>query len=163
MKKQDPHVDLDNARYQDQREIMQTIIENDESPFLLENLKKYHHQPILKEGKYWYVTPNQWPYKNTKFHFLIINQEYLTQLDQLTPESSQEFMSLVQWLIDEYNLPGGAFCMRFGDSDYSAGTVSHLHAQLIVPDLDDPNYEPTRFKIGKNFAKLGKTKPLQTN
>ena len=150
----DDHVDLDNARFDDQREIMRKIIENNESPFLLKNLRKYHRQPILREGEYWYITLNQWPYKNTRFHFLIISQAYWTELEQITPEAAVEFMSFVQWLIDEYQLPGGAFCMRFGDSNYSAGTVSHLHAQLIVPEIQGENYQPTRFKIGKDAEKL---------
>lgn len=150
------HVDLDNSRYQEQYDIMRTIIENDESPFLLKNLRKYHRQEILKEGKYWYVTPNQWPYDHTKYHFLIIHQEYLTNISQITPQASVELIKMVQWLINKYNIPGGAFCMRFGDTNYSAGTVNHLHAQFIVPDIEAPDYKPTRFKIGKNFNKLEK-------
>jgi diadenosine tetraphosphate (Ap4A) HIT family hydrolase len=144
------HVDLDNARHDDQRDIMKTIIEADESPFLLENLRKYHQKEILREGKNWYVTYNQWPYNNTKLHFLIIHQEYVTSIDQITPEAAQELLDHAAWLTKKFNVPGGAFCMRFGDTNYSAGTVDHLHAQYIVPDLNAEEYKPTRFKIGKN-------------
>ncbi|MCL2110228.1 hypothetical protein FWH30_01435, partial [Microgenomates group bacterium] len=78
----------------------------------------------------------------------------LTDLAQLTPKMHQEFFEMVNWAIKEYGVSGGAFCFRFGDSNYSAGTVAHLHAQFIVPDLEKTGYEPVRFKIGKDKEKL---------
>ena len=144
------HVDLENARFDDQKKVMQEIIQNDESPFLLKNLRKYHQLPILKEGKYWYVTANQWPYEHTLQHFLIIAQEYWTDIAEITPAAAAEFMALAQWLTKEYQVPGGAFCMRFGDTNYSAASVNHLHAQFIVPDISAADFEPTKFKIGKS-------------
>ncbi len=146
--------DLDNARHADQRQIMQTINDRDESPFLLKNLRKYHPLPILKKGKYWYVTPNQWPYDHTQYHFLIIHQEDISDLTQVTPEAAQELIELSQWLQQKYKLVGGALCMRFGDTNYTGGSVRHLHAQFIVPDIKAPNYQPVRFKIGKDADKI---------
>jgi hypothetical protein len=43
--------------------------------------------------------------------------------------------------------------MRFGETKYSAGTVKHLHAQFIVPDVDQPDFEPVRIKIGSSTKK----------
>ena len=146
---QNEHVDLDNARYDDQRAVMQEIIENDESPFLLKNLRKYHTKKVVREGKYWYVTENQWPYDHTKRHFLIIAQEYWTKLSDITPEAGAEMFELAQWVAEEYGVQGGAICMRFGDTNLSAGTVQHLHVQFIEPDREAEGFKPVRFKIGK--------------
>jgi diadenosine tetraphosphate (Ap4A) HIT family hydrolase len=144
------HVDLNNARLDDQKEVMRKIIAAGHCPFCKDNLKKYHEQPIIKEGKYWLVTTNQWPYDHTKLHFLLIYQEHATKLSELAPESGKELLELLQWIEKEYQVPGGGWAMRFGDSEYSAGSVSHIHVQFIQPDLDHPEYEPVHIKIGKD-------------
>ena len=141
--------DLDNARHDEQRAVMAQINEVGESPFLLKNMRAMASQPILKIGKHWYITTNRWPYDHTALHLLIIHQQDIHDLTQLAPEASQELVELAAWICREFKVSGGGFCMRFGDSNYSAGTVAHLHAQFIVPDLADSEYASVRFKIGK--------------
>lgn len=148
------HVDLDNARLDDQRAVMEQIIADDSCPFCLENLRRYHKQPILKEGRYWLLTANQWPYEHTKVHLLVIYKTHIEDLAQLDPAAAVELIELCQWAQREYQVPGGALAMRFGDTRFSAGSVVHLHAQFIQPDLEDPEYQPTRFKIGKRAEQL---------
>lgn len=144
-------VDLDNARLDDQKAVMQDIIAADHCPFCPENLLKYHKEPILKEGRYWLLTTNQWPYANTKVHLLLIHKTHIEHLSELDPASGAELIELAQWAAKEYAIPGGALAMRFGDTEYSAGTVAHLHVQLLLPDIDAPGYdsEPVRIKVGK--------------
>lgn len=143
-------VDLENAgRYESQKVVYRQVLKNNESPFLLKNLRKYHQKPILREGKYWYITPNQWPYKGTKHHFLIIAQAYWTTLEEIEPEAAAELLEMAQWLQKKYRVRGGALCLRFGDPNYSAGSVTHLHAQFVEPDREAEDFEPIRFKIGK--------------
>lgn len=144
-----PLVDIDNSRLEEQRAVMEKIIEAGHCPFCLENLEKYHKQEILKEGKYWLLTTNQWPYKHTKVHLLIIYKEHATNLQELDPQSGIELLEFVQWAAEKFQIPGGGWAMRFGDTNYSAGTVAHIHVQFIMPDIDHPEYEPVRIKIGK--------------
>ena len=74
-------------------------------------------------------------------------------LSELTAAEGADLIKILA-LAEKYTqAPGGGFAMRFGDSDYSAGTVTHLHAHFIVPDIDAPDFKPTRFKIGKNKEK----------
>lgn len=143
-------VDLDNARVTEQRQVMEQIIKDDNCPFCEAHLRKYHKEPILKEGKFWILTKNQWPYEHTKLHILAISKKHAEKLEELDPEAGRELFEFFQWTEKEYQVPGGGFAMRFGDTDYSAGTVNHLHAQFIEPDLADSSYEPVRFKIGKS-------------
>jgi ATP adenylyltransferase len=142
-------VDLDNARLEEQKKVMEKIIAEGHCPFCRENLMQYHKAPILKEGKYWMVTPNQWPYENIKYQFLLIYTKHAEKLSDLDPAAGSELLEFFAWLEKEYQVPGGGVCMRFGDSNYSAGTVLHIHAQFIVPDINKEGYEPVRFKIGK--------------
>lgn len=142
-------VDLDNARYDDQRKVMEGIIDDNVCPFCRENLEKYHKQPILKQGSYWLVTKNQWPYENTRLHLLAILNEHAEKLSEVPAEAGAELLEIMQWAEEEYSIPGGGFAMRFGDTNYSAGSVAHLHAQLVVPDWEKPDFLPVRIKIGK--------------
>lgn len=142
-------VDMDNAREDDQRQVMQQIIADGQCPFCLDNLRKYHKQQIIKEGQYWILTPNQWPYEFTKLHLLAILKKHVEKLSEIPPEAGKELFELLAWAEKEYQVPGGGMAIRFGDTNYSAGTVNHIHAQFIVPALDHPNFKPVRIKIGK--------------
>ena len=161
-----PNLDIDNARYPDQIATMKRSLAAGESPFLPENLAKYHGLPVLRQGKYWYVTANKWPYPHTRVHFLIIANEYWTRLEQITPEAASEAVMLAQWLRSEYQVAGGALCIRFGKTDYSGASIDHLHWQFIVPDLVQEDYDRVRFMVGKKPEKLKKkptkTKPKET-
>lgn len=158
-KTKNQHVDLANARMDEQREVMKDIIEANHCPFCLENLKKYHKQPIIKETNHWLLTANQWPYKNVKHHLLIILKTHKEFLSELTIDEGAELIEVLKFAQEHTNAPGGGFAMRFGDTDYSAGTVAHLHAQFIIPDIDAPDFKPTRFKIGKDKEKRTPSSP----
>ncbi|MBQ6450193.1 hypothetical protein IJJ08_04840 [bacterium] len=149
-----PNLDLDNARWPDQIATMQACLDNCESPFLPQNLAKYHHLPVIKQGKYWYITKNQWPYDHTRQHYLIIANQYWTKLEHITPEAGAEALQLAQWLKDYLNIPGGALCIRFGDTNYSGATIDHLHWQFIVPDIEAPDYQRVHFTVGKKPEKI---------
>lgn len=153
MAKKNNYIDIDNAREDDQRSVMENIAEAAHCPFCRENLAKYHQQPILKEGKFWIVTTNQWPYEHTKHHFLLIYKVHALNLGDLSPAAGQELFKLVAELEKDCQFKGGGLAMRFGDTDYSAGTVNHLHVQLIEPDFSAPDFEPVRIKIGKSKNK----------
>ena len=146
-------VDIDNARLEEQKQVMQQIVDEGHCPFCLENFQKYHRQPTLKNGKYWLVTLNQWPYEHTKHHFLAIYKQHAERLADLDPAAGEELIRFFQEIEKEYDIPGGGWAMRFGNTKYSAGTVKHLHVQFLSPDLDDPTYQPIRFKIGKDPEK----------
>jgi ATP adenylyltransferase len=146
-------VDLDNARVDEQRAVMKEIINQDHCPFCQENLRLYHKEPILKDGQYWIVTKNQWPYENTKLHLLAIYKSHAERLSELEPEAGTELLKFFAEIEQELQIPGGGFALRFGDTDYSAGTVAHIHAQFIWAEIETPNFTPVRFKIGKEWEK----------
>ena len=156
MTAQTTFVDIDNARLDDQREEMRKIIAADHCPFCAENLQKYHHEETLREGKYWFLTKNHWPYENTTVHLHLIVKEHVTTLTELAPEAGAELIELASWAIRTYSMPGGGLAMRFGDTNYSAATISHLHAHIIQPDISAPDYDqhPVRVKIGETKKKL---------
>jgi ATP adenylyltransferase len=149
-KQKNQFINVANAREKEQKRVMENIADAQHCPFCRENLCKYHQEPILKEGKFWIVTTNQWPYKHSKYHFLLIYKVHAVNLSDLSPAAGQELFELLAEIEESYKLKGGGLAMRFGDTDYSAGTVNHLHVQLIEPDLEDPSFTPVRIKIGKD-------------
>ncbi len=142
---------LAHARYDDQRDVMKKIQEENFCPFCPENIPKANMMPVIKEGKHWHVRENRWPYKNTRVHLLIIHNRHAEKLADIESEAAAELFELVKWAESEHNVSGGAIGIRFGDPRTNRATVNHLHAHFIVAnitDRDDPNYQPVRFRVG---------------
>jgi dihydrofolate reductase len=141
-------VDLKHARFDDQRQVMEQIIKDGLCPFCMENLFKYHKKKVLKNGKYWLLTYIQWPRDNTRVHLLAIYKPHAEKLSEIKPIAGKELLEFLAWAEKKFKVKGGAFAIRFGDSDYSAASVKHIHAQFIVPDVEKEGFEPVRFKVG---------------
>lgn len=140
---------MENARTEEQRALMQKIAEDGVCPFCAEHFKKYHPKPIIKETDSWFLTENMSPYKGTKHHFLYVYKKgHRTSPNEITTESRVDLFDLIDFTMQEYQIEGGTFFMRFGDTRFTGSSVEHLHAHLIVGDVDDPNHEPVRVKLG---------------
>ncbi|HZS43160.1 MAG TPA: hypothetical protein VFA52_02995 [Candidatus Paceibacterota bacterium] len=144
-------VELSNARREDQKKVLEQIIADGVCPFCRENLVKYHKNPILKEGKYWLLTENQWPYIYTKHHYIAIYKTHQESIIDIDSEAGSELIKLFQELVRQENIPGGAVAIRFGSNskfgNYGS-SVRHIHAHLIEPDLENPEKIAIKFKIG---------------
>jgi diadenosine tetraphosphate (Ap4A) HIT family hydrolase len=140
------YVDINNVRNEEMRVVWQKIIDEGYDPFDIEHLWKTHPKPILKRGKHWFVTENNWLYPNAKNQFLFITMEYAETLSELPAEVVTELFTLSSEFCKEYNIVGGALCMRFGETSVTGATVKHIHAQLIQSDLEKGT---VMFPIGK--------------
>jgi len=144
-----PLLNFENARTNEQVAIMEKARANGVCPFCREHIEKYHPKPIYKEEKYWLVTENMSPYDGTKFHFLFVyTPGHVESISEIPTEAFAELHFLLDQMREYLSIQGGTLIMRFGDNKYNGGSVSHLHAQLVVGDADDPNHEPVRTKVG---------------
>lgn len=135
----DSLMNINNARNPLQIENMKKIESEGFCPFCPEHMEKYHTPPILKRAKYWYITPNMYPYENTAYQFLFVTNEHINDSKDLSPEAWSELQEHVRFVMDEYKIEGGTLLMRSGDMSKTGSTVLHLHAQLIVgADSDKP-------------------------
>lgn len=143
--------DILNAREGEQVAVMEQMLAEDHCPFCEENLLKYHKKEILQNGTHWLVTWNQWPYANTKMHFLFILKKHGEVLADLSPDAGRELVEMSQWLEREFKIEGGGIVLRFGDTEFSGGTIPHIHAQLLVPDIDAEGFEekPVKARFGR--------------
>lgn len=142
-------LNLSNARTPEQVALMEKIIADGVCPFCAEHFRKYHPKPILKETEYWFFTENMSPYAGTKHHFIFVYKPaHITKPTELSAEASADLFALIQAATEEYQFPGGALFMRFGDTRYNGSSVEHLHAHLLMGDHDAPGHEPVRVKLG---------------
>jgi len=148
MKGKNRTIDLNNIHDEEQGRVMERIEKDGVCPFCLENFTKYHKKPILKEGKYWLLTENEWPYKNTRVHMLAVHKEHIESIAQMKTEAFAELGELFKWVVEEYAVAGGGLFMRFGETKYTGGSVTHLHAQILQADIDSPGYEKLKVRLG---------------
>lgn len=112
--------------------VLTEIEKEGKCPFCHENFK-YHKHPILKKYGDWFITKISWPYKNTANHLILICKTHKEKFEDLTDIDFRKILGLVKWAIHKFKIKGGALALRFGDSNYTGATVTHLHAHLIVP------------------------------
>ncbi len=130
------------------KKIIEQISKDDVCPFCEEHLLKYHKNPIIKSGTFWTLTTNMYPYKNSKYHFLIIHKGHITTTKDISKDAWLELYETINWIENEYDISGGTFFMRCGDTSKTGASVTHLHSHLVTPDKDKPGYEPVIARIG---------------
>ena len=128
-------VNINHARTH--KDVYKKILTDKVCPFCVDFSKKrdtfeYHKKPAIIHGKYWVVTENFDPYKGTKHHLLFVHRKHIVSFTEIQPPALKEFMKIAQQLEKELSLPAGVFMFRFGDTDYTGGSVNHLHAHFIL-------------------------------
>ena len=136
------------AKTGEYRDVIGTIEATGQCPFCPDNFR-YHKNPILKKLHGWAITENSWSYKNAQKHFIIIPNDHKETLSDVSPDDMENILRLSKWATRKYKIRGGALTMRFGESDFTGATVSHLHAHLIYPAKGKNNRGKTvMFPIG---------------
>ncbi len=134
MKKNTKIVDKRFAKKKEYLKTLETIETEGKRPFCPDNFK-YHKKAILKEINGWFITENNYPYKNAKYHFIIIGKKHKEYFSELTIQDLSAVKKLVDWTTKKFNIKGGALTIRFGDTKLTGSTVCHLHFHLISPKI----------------------------
>lgn len=142
-------LDHKEARTEEQKNLMAQIEEDGVCPFCAAHFKKYHPKPIIKETGNWFVTTNMSPYEGTVHHFLFVYKPaHIISPADMSAEAAAELFALVGEQVQNNDMPGGAFFMRFGEGGYSGSSVEHLHAQLIIGEKRGEDTESLKVKLG---------------
>lgn len=128
-------VDSCYAKNQEYRRVIGKIASDGECPFCPSHFR-HHRKKILQREGSWFITENSWPYEKTRKHLVIIGTTHKENLSEVTPEDMTSILRLLQWAVRRFKISGGGFAMRFGQTRYTGATVCHLHAHLIVPQLN---------------------------
>lgn len=142
-------VHIHAARNPEQRLVMEGYQQDGICPFCPEYFLPDHKQAILHESKYWHVTRNQWPYKHTRNHFLLIlKQRHIDDIKDLTDGEKLDLFDQYEFLKTRYGITGCALVIRTGDITQNGSSVAHLHVHIIESDMCGDGHEPVRVKIG---------------
>ena len=139
--------DLRHAREQAQIEKMRHLIDEGICAFCEENFEKYHDNPVEFSSAHWVVSKNDYPYKRTSLHLLVVSKNHVRTFSELAPEARADFAEVLVAIEARWKLPSYAVGIRVGDPERNGGTLEHLHAHIVVGDTDDPGHEPVRFKM----------------
>ena len=145
-------VNLSHARTKFQRDVMKRIKKDNVCPFCTKNFLTYHTKPIIKESTYWILTENFQPYAGSRVHLLAVSKKHITRFEKLSPAAQADLFSVFGTELKKRKVEGGTLLMRFGDTDYTGGTVEHLHAQLISGGKRGKGKEPLSTYIGYSTA-----------
>ncbi|MBI1838737.1 MAG: hypothetical protein HYR95_00315 [Candidatus Colwellbacteria bacterium] len=130
------------------KQVIDRIKDDGVCPFCPEHLGRYHKKPIVTDGRYWILTDNMYPYKGAKHHILLIHKRHIEAIVDVLPEAWSELLELVRVEAKKRSIAGGTFYLRFGDTSYTGASVTHLHANLISPDIDSKDREPILTRVG---------------
>lgn len=136
------------AQTEKYRKILSAIESENKCPFCPSNFK-WHKKPILKRLGGWFITENNWSYKEAQYRFLLICEKHKEKLSELNAKDLETVLKLANWAVKKYGISGGALAMRFGDTRFTGATVCHLHFHLISPKVNNKgNAKVVYFPIG---------------
>lgn len=136
-----------NYRIQEQLEDMLRLEEAGTCIFCPEELAKDPHQRIVHRTPLWTVTPNEFPYRGTRLHLLLVPNEHVTDMLDLSAEAKVDLWAALAWIRAEYGLAFYSLLARNGACEFTGATVRHVHLHLVQGDVDDPGHEPVRTKL----------------
>lgn len=143
-------VNEQNSKRGHYADVIKDIADKQVCPFCPEQLTNFHKNPIRKYG-HWIVTNNMYPYRPVKQHILLIHEQHIEHVRDLSNEAWIELHEVIKQEASERKMVGGAFMMRFGDTHFTGASVAHLHAHLVQSDPAAGDYDPElglRARIG---------------
>jgi len=135
---------LGNARSEEQRAYMRELEADGVCLFCPERMAADPEQEILHRTGHWTVTPNKFPYAGTTLHLMLVPDEHVTDLLDLSGAAQQDFWAALRWVRDRYELTYYGLGARNGECRHTGGTIAHVHVHVIV---GDPAAGPVRFKV----------------
>jgi diadenosine tetraphosphate (Ap4A) HIT family hydrolase len=143
---------LGNARTERQLADMVELATSGSCLFCPDQLAADPDQPILHRTPHWTVTPNEFPYAGTALHLLLVPDEHVTDLLDLSVPAQADFWAALGWVRERYALTYYGLGSRNGDCRYTGGTIYHVHVHVIVGDVADPGHQPVRLKLSSRPA-----------
>lgn len=130
-----PEVNIAHTR--NKKKVYEEIVKDKVCPFCVDfstkkDIFQYHSKPVIFHGTHWVVTENFDTYKGTKHHFLLIHRKHIISFSDLKPPAMKELVTLTKQLEEKFELPAGVLLFRFGDTNYTGGSVNHFHAHFVL-------------------------------
>lgn len=121
-----------NARKQEQLDIMLRLEAENKDPLD----KNIIEQEVLFSTAFWYVSRNRFPYSDARQHFLIVANQPVYSVREMSVEMWDDLRRVWLKVLEEYAIDGGGLCMRFGNPALSGASLKRLHVHIIEPELN---------------------------
>lgn len=138
---------LGNYRTQEQLENMLRLEAAGSCLFCPEHLGNDPAQRVVYRSALWTVTPNAYPYRGTRLHLLLVPDEHVTDLLDLSDAAKADMWTVLAWIRSEYGLAFHSLLARNGACEFTGATIRHVHMHVVQGDVDDPHHEPVRTKL----------------
>jgi ATP adenylyltransferase len=138
---------LGNYRTQQQLEDMIRLEAEGTCTFCPEHLAKDSDRRVVHRTSRWTVTPNEFPYRGTRLHLLLVPDEHVTDMLDLSDEAKADLWTALDWVRAEYGLTFYSLIARNGECEFTGATVRHVHLHMLQGDVDDPRHEGVRTRL----------------
>ncbi len=121
----------DNARDKEQLQRMEQLAKSIGCFFCKENYLKVGASPAIKKYKYWYIKKNDYPYKGSIHHYLIVSNRHVTKINKISLKAWVELFKILDKLKYKLKTRGESIFVRSGDMSYTGATLDHLHFHFL--------------------------------
>jgi ATP adenylyltransferase len=102
---------------------------------------------VVQRFPQWTVVPNAFPYRGARLHLLLVPDEHVADLADLSPQGQAGFLPALSWVRNTYGLEYYGIAARNGLCEYTGGTIRHVHVHVLQGEVDDPHHDPVRVKL----------------
>lgn len=139
--------DINNASSEKQAQDMRDLEKAGVCLFCPEGLN-LKGKRVFHRGEHWYVTPNDFPYKGTTVHVMVVPNRHITSFADLTQEELLEFPAMLAWVNEKFDIRGAGLFCRYGDTTYTGATIHHFHIHIAQGVQKTEMSEPVFAVIG---------------
>jgi ATP adenylyltransferase len=141
---------FENARTGEQLAEMRRLDAEGVCLFCPEGLARHARQQILFQTRHWTVTPNEFPYRGTSLHLLLVPDQHAADLLELATEVRQDFWLALGAVADKHQLSHYGLGVRNGDCRFTGATIAHVHAHVLVGDTQAQDAPPVRMRFSSD-------------
>jgi ATP adenylyltransferase len=124
--------------------------------FCPDTLRQHGRQRILLETAHWIVTPNDFPYKGTALHLLMIPREHAIDLLDLATEAHQDFWAALHMIRSQFDLKYYGLGVRNGECRFTGATIAHVHIHILVGETESYDDTPVRMRFSSRPHSRGR-------
>lgn len=135
---------LGNSRGEEQSRRMQNLESQGICIFCQKSLSK---DKIVYRNHAWTAIYNDFPYRGTKLHLIIVPDSHVDDMSKLTAYEQSGLWKVIDECKEIFDITYYGIGIRNGDFRYNGGTIYHLHIHLIVGEDDPKLYQDVRLRL----------------
>ncbi len=121
-----------NARTPEQLAEMRRLDDAGVCLFCPEYLASHPRQQVLLSTRHWTATPNEFPYRGTRLHLLLVPHQHAADLLALSDDVRGDFWVALAAVAERHELSHYGLGVRNGDCRFTGATIRHVHAHVLV-------------------------------